>query len=79
MTYLLHGENPTVHKSTGPNVNICFLSPVLAFQRHMLESNELLAIAVKLTIVHYPLNYRPALTLTIRADGNGHDTKSMAL
>lgn len=47
ITYLLHGEKPTVHRSTGPNVSMCFFSLVLALHRHMLESSELLAMAVE--------------------------------
>lgn len=45
ITYLLQGENATVHRSTGPNESKCFCSPVLESQKQRLESKELLAIA----------------------------------
>jgi len=48
ITYLLQGENPTVQRSTGPKVSRCFLSPERASQRHMVESNELLAMAKRM-------------------------------
>lgn len=81
ITYLLHGEKPTVHKSTGPRVSICFFSPVLAFQRHMLESSELLAMAVEKCIFSvFPAlsAHFTSLTLTIGTHGHRDNSKGMA-
>lgn len=46
MTYLSHGENATVHKSTGPSAAWFSSWPVSIFQRHRPESSELLAIVL---------------------------------
>lgn len=63
ITYLLQGENATVHKSTGPKLSKCFCCPVWASQKHKLESSELLAIATKNN--HYNHNKNTELFISL--------------